>query len=197
MNKGVSWSVIKFILGILLGFALTIWYVAFDLNYDFDSNVAVNIVIASSTAIAAAIHFDAVRKQRKDRIWEINKNHLLGLLESLSEVIELTSELADFELEVQQGIANSADRPNDSTDKYRKLSKHLNDALNVYEPLLSDEVLIAIEKYKKANKAVDEAFEQDHITSLFEVYDNIYGNQKNLHSAISKHVKQLAGVKFT
>ncbi|EGQ8957247.1 hypothetical protein V6957_004944 [Vibrio parahaemolyticus] len=188
---------VKFLIGVIFGATLTIWYTAFDLNYDLDSNIFVNAVIASASAVAAAIHFDAVRKQRKDHVWEINKGHLLGLLESLSEVIELTSELLDFEFEVQQGITNSTNRPVDTTDRYKKLTKHLKDSLNVYSPLLSDDVLKAIEQYKKANKAVDEAFEQDYITSLFEVYDNIYANQKELHKAISKHVKELAGVKFT
>ena len=187
----------KLILGVLLGFTLTIWYVAFDIKYAFDSNIVVNAVIASATAIAAAIHFDAVKSQRKDRIWEINKVHLLGLLESLSEVIEVTTELLDFEFEVNQGIAHADDRPKDSTHQYKKLSKHIKDSLNVYEPLLSNEIISAIEKYKEANRTVDRAFEVDQITSLYEVYDNISANQIALHKAISEHVKDIAGVKFT
>ena len=188
---------INFILGVLTGFALTIWYVAFDIRYDFDFNIAVNAVIASATAIAAYIHFDAVKNQRKDRVWEINKAPLLGLLESLSEVIEVTLQLLDFEFEINQGIAHPDDRPKDSTEQYKKLSKHIKSSLNVYEPLLSDEIISAIEQYKSANQAVDRAFEVDQITSLYEVYDNISANQEALHKVISQHVKDIAGIKFT
>ncbi|TNY94272.1 hypothetical protein CGK58_24740, partial [Vibrio parahaemolyticus] len=83
---------VNLVLGVLLGFCLTIWYVAIDLRFGFDSNVSINVVIAIATVIATAIHFDSQRKQRKDRIWDMNKNVLLDLAHALSEVIEATED---------------------------------------------------------------------------------------------------------
>ncbi|WP_206665140.1 hypothetical protein [Aeromonas sobria] len=57
---------IKLLLGVVLGFSATIWYVALDLRFDFDSSLSVNIVIALATVTAAAIHFDSVKSQKRE-----------------------------------------------------------------------------------------------------------------------------------
>ena len=82
-------------------------------------------------------------------------------------------------------------------EKFKAFSKSLNDSLTVYEPMLGDEIPKAIKEFKEKNKNVDYAYEHDHITSLFEVYDSILGNQMDLHKSLSEYIKRVAGTKDT
>lgn len=78
---------VKYILGLLTGFCLTVWYLVFDLKFNFDHAFTLNLIIAAGTITATAIHFDSVRKQRKDRVWEINKeSHYHEIIAAVSRI---------------------------------------------------------------------------------------------------------------
>jgi MFS superfamily sulfate permease-like transporter len=77
--------VVSFALGIMIGIFISIWYLVFDFSFNFDHAITVNVMIAVTTMIATAIHFDSVRHQRKDRLWEINKESLLKLSKAISD----------------------------------------------------------------------------------------------------------------
>ncbi|MGB0944147.1 MAG: hypothetical protein ACPGUE_17190 [Marinomonas sp.] len=167
-------------------------------NLKIDLIVMTNVVIAVSTATAATaaiIHFDSIRKQRKDRIWEINKTHLLEMSKSLFNVIEITRSEMEFEFEKIQEI--SSEKPKDDhSEKYKKFSESLHDLLNVYEPMLSDEIPKAIKVYLDKIESINLDYHNNRITNLFEVYDNVLFHQMELHKVLSDYIKNLAGTKI-
>lgn len=186
---------IKFILGILLGFTLTIWYLIFDMQFDFDHSFSVNIVVAMATVMATSIHFDSVRKQRKDRIWEINKENLLNLSKAISDAIEISSKLSDREFSNMQGIPDDTDTEGakEINDTFKKTISH---SLNVYKPLLNSELIDAIEKYQKTEKSIENDFIHD-VADAFEAYDRQLAAQKELHEVVSSFIKDVAGIEVT
>lgn len=186
---------IKFILGMLLGFALTIWYLAFDMKFDFDHNFSVNIVIAMATIIATAIHFDSVKKQRRDRVWEINKDNLISLSKAISDGVEISSKLSDREFNRMQGIPDDTDTEgaNEINNTFRKNISH---SLNVYKPLLNSELTEAIEKYQILEKSIEDDFKNDAI-NMFEAYDRQWAARTELHKVVSGFIKNVAGIHVT
>ncbi len=184
---------IKFILGVLTGFSLTIWYLVFDMKFDIDHNFTVNVVIAMATVTATAIHFDSVRKQRQDRVWEINKENLINLSKAISDAIEISSKLSDREFNNMQGIPDdtNTDGEKEINDTFRKT---ISESLNVYKPLLNTELTGAIAKYQKSEKSIEDDFNRDFI-STFEAYDRQWGAQKALHKIVSSFIKEVAGIK--
>lgn len=186
---------INLILGILLGFTLTIWYLVFDMQLNFDHIFSVNIVIAMASVTATAIHFDSVRRQRKDRVWEINKENLINLSKAISDAIEISSKLSEREFNNMQGIPDDTDTDGakEINDTFRKTISH---SLNVYKPLLNSELTDAIEKYQKEEKSIEEDFNHDAIRS-FEAYDRQWAAQKELHKVVSSFIKGVAGIEVT
>ncbi|BCB59385.1 hypothetical protein HaloA020_00860 [Halomonas sp. A020] len=177
---------VKFLIGVIAGFALTIWYVAFDLNYHFDSNIAVNIVIASATALATAIHFDTVKKQRKDRVWEINKGVLLTLLELVSQAIEETEFSLDHEYAHEVGH-----HPNNEI--WGKLKLQANLALNVYGSLMSKELFQHIETSKAIDEQIhDEVFNED--LDHLDAHERSLENLQALQLKLREFILQMAGL---
>jgi len=182
----------EFALGIFFGVAISILYFVFDSNIDIDHNFTVSVIIAFATIIATAIHFDSVRKQRKDRIWEINKDSLLELAKSLSDAIEISSKFSDREFNNMQGIPDdtSTEGAKEINDKFRET---ISDSLNVYKPLLNAELISAIEIYQSAEKDIEEQFVCDAINT-FEAYDRQWGKQKELQTAVSGFIKDASGI---
>jgi hypothetical protein len=187
---------IKLILGMLLGFTLTIWYLVFDMKFDFDHSFSVNIVIAMATVTATSIHFDSVRKQRKDRVWEINKESLINLSKAISGAIEISLKLSDREFNNMQGILPDDTDTEGAKEINDTFKKTISDSLNVYKPLLNSELTDAIEKYQKAEKSIEEDFNHDAINT-FEAYDRQWAEQKELHKVVSSFIKDVAGIKVT
>ena len=66
---------VKYVLGLVTGFTATIWYVALDLNFELDNSLSINVVIATATIIATAIHYDSVRQQSRARSRTFFKQH--------------------------------------------------------------------------------------------------------------------------
>nr|WP_014343636.1 hypothetical protein [Aliivibrio fischeri]AEY78222.1 hypothetical protein [Aliivibrio fischeri] len=181
---------LNLIISFMLGVFVTVWYLYLDLTFNFDASMTVNIVIASAAMIATAIHFDSVRTQRKERLWEINKDSILRLSKALADAIEITSNQCDKEM----GIAI-----NDSLDKANEVDNSLNnmlsDSLNVYKPLLSESLILAIEEYQKEEMAISNKWHTDEYTT-YEAYDELLGIRKKLQLVVLQYIKKVSGVSY-
>ncbi|MFP3353387.1 hypothetical protein R0K04_18500 [Pseudoalteromonas sp. SIMBA_153] len=183
---------VKFIIGLLTGFCLTVWYLVFDLKLNFDHKFTLNLIIAAGTITATAIHFDSVRKQRKDRVWEINKESLIKLSKSLADAIEVSSKLSDKEFNIMNNIPDDT-CTEDAAQINQMFQMTISDSLNVYKPLLNDELITAIEKYQQAEKNIEDSFNNDRI-NVFEAYDSQWEAQKELQTVVSRFIKEVAGI---
>lgn len=183
---------VSFVLGLLCGVTATIWYLAFDFEFNFDHAITVNFSIAAATITATVIHFDSVRKQRKDRLWEINKDSLLKLSKAISDAVDMSGRLADNHFYQEQGIPEHVNT--DGAEIVRaKLVETLSDSLYVYKPLLSPELISSIDEYQLTEKKIDESFNDDAI-SIYEAYDMQWAAQKKLQNVIAQFIKQVSGV---
>ena len=183
---------VKVVTGAVIGFTAAVWFLALDSKYNYDSAIAVNIVIAVATIYAVVIHYDSVRKQRRDRVWEINKDNLLSLSKTLSDSISINSKLSEQEFCKMQGIPDET-----CTDGAYEINtafqQSLSDSLNVYKPLLNEELITAIEKYQTAEKLIEEDYNCDAIV-VFEAYERQWSIQKELHQTVSAFIKKVAGI---
>lgn len=183
---------VKFILGVLFGFTITAWYLAFDFKFDFDHAFTLNLVIAAATLTATAIHFDTVQKQKRYRVWEINKESLITLSKSIADAIEISSNLSEREFNRMNNI------PDDSCiegayEINNKFKETISDSLNVYKPLLNKELIDAIKKYQENEKRIVDAYNHDEL-SVFEAYENQLAAQEKLQKVISHFIKDVAGI---
>jgi hypothetical protein len=177
-----------FLLGTIIGFFVAMVSLSLFLVSDikFDMTVVSNIVIAVGTAIAAIIHYDSVKKQRKDRIWEINKDVLLDLLGLVSHAIEET----EFALDPQ--YAHEIGHNPDSR-VWSKLKSQTNLALNVYGSLMSNELVNHIEQSKKIDEEIhDEVFFADLDNQ--EAYERSLKNRKTLQLKLKEFISEMSGV---
>ncbi|EHZ7351171.1 hypothetical protein [Vibrio parahaemolyticus] len=179
---------IKVVFGVILGFAATIWYVALDLRFDFDSSLSVNIVIAIATAIAAAIHFDSVKSQERERVWELNKAELLNLSKELSEVIHETKQaISDPEHQTKAPSNPKA---------YKVLDERLFVLINVQKPLLPKKFMQCVESLHALDKEITrQVFEEDldHISA----HEDMLSKYIELHQELNVFIRKMAGIKNT
>ena len=177
-----------FVLGAIVGFfvAMVVLSSILITGVTFDMAVWTNIIIAICTAVAAFIHYDSVKKQRKDRIWEINKNVLLDLLYFVSQAIEET----EFYLDPQYAHEVNH-QPN--TKVWGKLKSQTYLALNVYGPLMSKELVGHIETSKKLDEQIhDEVFFADLDNQ--EAYERSLENRRALQLQLKKFISEMSGV---
>ncbi|EKA5638215.1 TPA: hypothetical protein NG611_004606 [Vibrio parahaemolyticus] len=177
-----------FVLGSIVGFfaAMVVLSSILITGVTFDMAVWTNIIIAIGTAVAAFIHYDSVKKQRKDRIWEINKDVLLELLDLVSQAIEET----EFSLNPEYAH-EVKHQPN--TKVWDKLKSQTNLALNVYGPLMSKELVGHIETSKKLDEQIhDEVFfaDLDHQ----DAYERSLENRQALQLQLKKFISEMSGV---
>jgi hypothetical protein len=185
--------VLKFILGLMFGITGTIWYLVFDLKFDFNGNISVNYVIACATCIATAIHFDSVRKQRKDRVWDINKQVLLDLTYSLSEVIKETEK----EIELEYQYMNDGITINDSKgNPFVNLTDKIDYILNVYKPLMNKELVNSIRHHNDIDTRVTHEVNNEGLDNL-DAYLEMQKEHKKLHTFLIKFISEVSGTKNT
>jgi hypothetical protein len=173
---------VLFILGVSVGFCFTIWYLVLDFAHHFDYSVTTNIVIAFATLMAASIHFDAVRKQRRERIWEINKNILLNLSQTVSDSLEQSIKMTD-----------PMSEPEWDQDIHEAHNKTISAVLKVYRPLLTRDLIDAIEAYEKKSESITRCVMQDEMSNTDGYHEESVAKEK-LHGIISKYIKKVSGL---
>lgn len=152
-------------------------------TYRFNTNLSVNIVIAVATCLATAMHYDSIRKQRKDRIWDINKNVLLELAHELSDKIKHLEKIIDEHF-----------TGGESEIKPNFLEEKIDNALNVYKTLIGEELSQELLNYISLNKRIDhEVFEEglDHM----EAYEQSLESTEILYKKVLQVIEVASGVK--
>lgn len=177
-----------FALGMIIGLFISMISLSYILIVDIKLDMAVwtNIIIAAGTAIAVLVHHDSIKMQRKDRIWEINKDVLLDLLDLVSQVISETELLIDAEY--------THDHHYKSDPRlWSRLNAQINLALNVYGSLMGEDLIKHIKESKSIDQKIhNEVYHEDldhidaHIWSL--------KNRQDLQLQLKLFISQMAGV---
>ncbi|WP_333912585.1 hypothetical protein [Vibrio coralliirubri] len=184
-----------FILGMfftMLSFSLIIIF-----NGKLDIGIWTNIVIALATCVATALHMDSQRKLRRQRVWEVNKDILLELSSVLAQVIEELNQATDYHFAKMQAIEEEIDIKYEYKPQvYENFAKKSFDVLNVYKPLMKEELIVAIEELQAADDEISKHAENNTIIP-FEAFDNLLFEYKKLQSQLNKFIKEIAGIQYT
>ncbi|MFA0080384.1 hypothetical protein AB4427_20055 [Vibrio artabrorum] len=146
--------IVGVVLGLFLGFVSFVSFLMSEVSIDIA--VITNIVIAFATVVATAIHFNSVRLQRRDRIWEINKDNLLALSETLSQVIKQSEARIEYEFYLSLGVdADTLPPVKPDVGEYERFTKALESSINVYKPMLSSAFVEKLDKYRTEKNSID------------------------------------------
>lgn len=188
--------IVGVVLGLFLGFVSFVSLLMSEVSIDIA--VITNIVIAFATVVATAIHFNSVRLQRRDRIWEINKDNLLALSETLSQVIKQSEARIEYEFYLSLGVdADTLPPVKPDVGEYERFTKTLESSINVYKPMLSSAFVEKLDEYRTEKNSIDAGWESGAIENEFSLYDCEYRNQIMLHTALAEYIKSLANVENT
>ena len=175
---------------------LIIATVGFDLIQNPDRNLTIqtvtNIVIALATFVAIAINYLSIKSQKESRRWEVNKDVLIKVSTTLSDLMAQTSKLSDNAFNDLQGIPEEHKFSPDNSI-YSKFEQYLEHTVSVYGPLLNKEVIAAIAKYKKTDSNIAHAYEIDEF-DIFQAYDTSYAAQEELMKTLNKTIKKYAAI---
>ena len=185
---------INLLIGGILGLIITT--VGFDIIQSQDRNLTIqtitNIVIALATVVAVAINYLAVKSQKESRRWEVNKDILINVSTTLSDLMSQTAKLTDNAFNGAQGIPEEHKFTPDNSI-YSKFDKYLAHTVTVYGPLLNKDIVSAIEQYKKTDSDITNAYNTDEY-DIFQAYDASYAAQEKLMKILNKNIKKYASI---
>ena len=175
----------------MIGFALILAF-----GSKIDLAIMTNVIIAFATVIATTIHFDFRKTQKKERVWEINKNVLLELALSLADVIEDLEKATDHYFDVDQGIqyetGSSYSHP---AELYQDFSRKTFQLMNAYKPLMTRELLKSFDDFQTSQDNVYNALDSEGL-STFEAYDHSLGHHKTLKKELDQFIKDVSGIEY-
>ena len=151
-----------------------------------------NIVIALATVVAVAINYLSVKSQKESRRWVVNKDALINVSTTLSDLMSQTGKLSDNAFNGAQGIPEDHKFTPDNSI-YSKFDKYLAHTVTVYGPLLNKDIISAIEKYKKTDSDITHAYNIDEY-DIFQAYDASYAAQEELMKTLNKNIKKYASI---
>lgn len=185
---------INIVIGCVLGIIFT--SVGFTVIKFSDLNLTIqtitNIIIALATFIAVAINYLSIKNQKDSRRWEVNKEILINVSTTLSDLLSQTEKLVDVEFNSMQGIPEEQKFTPDNSI-YKKFDRFLNHTIEIYSPILNKEIIEAINAYKKTDEGIDHGINIGAM-SLFEAYDASFGAQKKLQNVLSENIKKYASI---
>ncbi|WP_339538120.1 hypothetical protein [Pseudomonas sp. RA_15y_Pfl2_54] len=185
---------INLLIGGILG--LIIAAVGFDIIQSQDRNLTIqtvtNIVIALATMVAVAINYLSVKNQKESRRWEVNKDALINVSTTLSDLMSQTGKLSDNAFNGAQGIPEEHKFTPDNSI-YSKFDNYLAHTVSVYGVLLNKDIISAIEKYKKTDSNITNAYNNDEY-DIFQAYDASYAAQEELMKILNKNIKKYASI---
>ena len=191
-GRGIS--LINILIGVILGLIITT--VGFDQIQNSDRNLTIqtvtNIVIALATVVAVAINYLSIKNQKESRRWEVNKDVLIKVSTTLSDLMTQTSKLSDNAFNDMQGIP---EEHNFLPDKFlhSKFEKCLEHTVSVYGVLLNKEIIEAVEEYKKNESKITYAYTNDEF-NVFQAYDSSYAAQVELMKTLNNSIKKYAAI---
>lgn len=182
----------NFGLGAIVGFFIAFFIFAsipaFDLKTDL--NLLTNATIAAATIIATLIHFDSQKKQRIDRIWDMNKSILLDLTHSLSKTIEATN------IEIQNGYTYPGNETPSKKHDWNELSEKINYVLNVYSPLIDDDLKFALNQHKKIANQISWRVDHEELDSL-SAYEEMLIEHSALYEKLLSFIARISGISLS
>ncbi|EHD2271096.1 hypothetical protein JRK39_003543 [Vibrio cholerae] len=181
------------ILGFFVGFVILSMFLV--TGFTVDIALITNITIAIATIFATYIHYDSTLRQRKQRVWDINKGILLELLESLALVIAESKAALEEEIESQDPSYRSSRTSNPSV--YKLFGEKQRYALDVYSALMDDELIKALELAKSNEERINKAVFEDETTDTQEAYEESINSYETLQSKLKDFVSEVSGVRNT
>lgn len=156
-------------------------------NVKIDLSIITNIFIAIATIVATFIHYDSQKKQRLDRVWDMNKGVLLDLTHSLSEAIKAT------EIEIQNCYSYHDEQVEIKPYVWKNLDEKIDYMLNVYRPLVSPNLLAAINNHKQVSREISrQVFQEDEDTCT--AYEKMLVEHKTLYVQLQSFIAKISGV---
>lgn len=185
----------QFSIGVTIGifFSFILFSIMLVTDSKIDIGLITNIVIAFATVVAAIIHFDSVSKQRKDRVWEINKNVLLELAHHLSLVIKASEYYLEVEYEMMSQYPEPPNLKKPEPDVYKKFIDKQEYVLEVYRSLMDKELIDSLEKAKAKNDKITDAVNDDSY-HIFEAYEESIECYKDLQTKLRYFMAKISGV---
>ncbi|KGK02584.1 hypothetical protein [Pseudoalteromonas sp. ND6B] len=185
------------LLGFLIGFfcALSIFITIMVSEIKIDMAVVTNIIIATATTAAVFIQIDSAKKQKQARVWEINKDVLLNLAQSLSKVIDLT----DKRISIIESIHyDHVENPETIDSKFSKkvsedFENSINSILNVYSTIVDENLINQLKNLKNKQLEIGKLYNDDTLTTL-EAYEEDLKNYSSLQATLQAFIGRLAGL---
>lgn len=174
--------------GFFFAIALFAFVSAFDVKIDL--NIFTNLVIAVATIVATLIHYDSQRKQRTDRIWDINKGILLDLTHALSKAIEAT------EIEIQNAYSYPSEEISSKKHDWNELDEKINYVLNVYSPLIDADLKSALNRHKKTANQISWCVDHEDLDSS-SAYEEMLREHTELYEKLLSFIAKISGVSAT
>lgn len=179
------------VIGFFGGFVFFIAVLLTDIK--FDVIIATNLIIALATVVATVIHFSSIKQQRKDRLWDINKQILLDLSHTLSLVIKAS----EFYLQEEYARNHVDDAPKASDSPDANVFKEFEDkqeyALNVYKTLMSKELIVALREAKRINENIDQGVNRHHVDHIT-AYEESISTNRELQLKLDFFIAKMSGV---
>ena len=177
-------SIIGSVFGFFSAFAVLIFLVVVDVKIDASS--ISNVIVAVATCVATCIHMDSVWRQRKERVWELNKSILLDLAGTVSKVISQTSEVLDALYSNKMVFIEDA-------ELYKNVEEQVNSAINVYSSFMPDELVVALRKYQREALETKSGFQSDEFDQI-DAYERQYEFSKALYQSLKGFIAEVAGI---
>ncbi|MBV7598945.1 hypothetical protein [Aeromonas sp. sia0103] len=159
----------------------------------FNVNIITNCIIALATVVATYIHIDTTLRQKKDRVWEINKVILFDLVASLSKVIK-ASEYGLMQVEQRETNDVSDLGPKPEADVYKKFREKQEYVLDVYRSLMSKKLILSLEAAKKIDDEITAGVHEDSI-DVSDAYEQSIKIYKDLQKNIRDFMVDISGVR--
>ena len=196
----IGWSrlrgvkLINLLIGGILGVFITM--IGFPIIQMSDINITLqtmtSITIAFTAVVAMLINYFAIQNQKEARFWDVNKDILIKVSKTLSELMTQTSKLTDNAFAHIQDIPEEHTfTPDDSIHK--KFETYLDRTVDVYGLILNDEIITAVNKYKKTSSNISYAYSIRECND-FEFYDALYTAQTELLKVLNMVIKKYANI---
>ena len=185
---------VTFLTGILLGISLaTAGVLAFDIfGEEVSYTLVPNVVIAISAVIALYIHHSSVKHQKEEREWDIRKDILIQLSATLAHLTEETRKLCENSYADMSQPPEEQHRDIDFSH-LKSFSKKVIECLHAYRPLLSKDLISALETYKIRDREIENSVDIGEYNHA-EAYEELITEQEKLQLLISNQIKKFANL---
>lgn len=158
-----------------------------------DKTLLLYVLIALATCAVAVIYFNSNRNRRKQRTWELNKDLLLRLTDSLNQVVHNSKAAIKYE---QSSIESGGNESHSDIgfSASDRLDNQIEYALEVCAPLMDKKILQRLEDYRVFAKKNKHAIVSGEMNSI-KGYKQLIAKTEKTHKKLLEFVASLSGVK--